>query len=127
MSNGPTAKATKYDGMGLLGAKRTVFVPPSLGWLLNSGVLLATGIAKPERFILDIQEKGLRIIRKVIVGDHEHFSESQFSGVNAPIVITEKDYYRDSSFFKKLEKSVFVLPVETKMSDQDFGKLEKYF
>lgn len=74
-------------------------------------MLVMCGIAQDEKFIRQIESKGIVIGEYYCVGDHEPFLKEKVlaSLENChSILTTEKDYWRNPSIFKNLKKAVFL-------------------
>jgi len=75
---------------------------------------LATGVAKPQLLIENLQEQGWQISAQLIKGDHECFQPQELAHLAAAcelILTTEKDYFRDKEIFTNLSRKVFILPL----------------
>jgi tetraacyldisaccharide 4'-kinase len=84
-------------------------------------VLVVCGIAQPEKFLLQIEEKGIGIGETYIVGDHDPFDGKKMQDLLKncnSILCTEKDYWRNPSIFNNANKPCFltelrIFPTET--------------
>ena len=74
-------------------------------------LLLACGIAEPDRFFSQILSKGMVVQNFYPVADHEDFDEKKMNELAKEcksLVITEKDYWRNPNFFKKIKLPFFI-------------------
>lgn len=75
---------------------------------------LVLGVAKPDRIEAGISSYRLNIVHRLTVIDHELFDkrslEACLSGSDA-LLTTEKDYWREKSYFDQLEKPVYLIPL----------------
>lgn len=75
---------------------------------------LALGIAKPERIEAGISAKGLNIVQRIVVPDHDIFDKKILASalqMSDALLTTEKDYWREKQYFDQLEIPVYVLPL----------------
>jgi len=74
-------------------------------------VCVMCGIAHPEKFLAQIQEKNIRVGNTYIVGDHECFDPKKIQNAIAnckSLLTTEKDYWRKPSLFEDVGKPCFI-------------------
>jgi tetraacyldisaccharide 4'-kinase len=79
---------------------------------MPSHVVVACGIARPERFLASLAHLGMTVVEKVVTNDHQSFSDGELERIaktKLPVVTTLKDYYRDKRVFDDLEADVYVL------------------
>ena len=75
-------------------------------------VLLLCGIAHPEQFEKQIQDRGIPIGNRYVVGDHEPFDPGSLNKALhqncRSILTTEKDYWRAPQVFAGIKLPIFV-------------------
>lgn len=75
-------------------------------------IALAAAIAHPEKFRTAVQSLGFEVLKTCFIGDHQSFVEASILELlhsGAPILITEKDYFRQPEFWQRPQ--VYVLPI----------------
>ena len=128
----PSGAITAGPGQGLENLQKTVpvfSVPFRQLWPVDSSdgtdysrdgvpVSLLAGIARPERVLEELEQKNIRIRHTLFLADHKSFAQACYqprvralSGCGH-IFLTEKDFYRDESFFRSLPGKVFILPLQ---------------
>ncbi len=90
-------------------------------------IQVITGIGNPQRFITTLKRLGANIIAEHLFADHHRFSKEDFqTGLNSPLVMTEKDAVK---CFDMQLNNAWYLPVSARLSaefDEEFlGKVEK--
>jgi tetraacyldisaccharide-1-P 4'-kinase len=82
---------------------------------------LVAGIARPSAFEADIAARSMQVTQRVVVNDHQPIPESKLQMAAADcdaIITTEKDYYRDQALFARIEKPIFVLPLNAEVPSE---------
>jgi tetraacyldisaccharide 4'-kinase len=79
------------------------------------------GIAHPERFFTSLQKQGF-ILQRHIFSDHYPFQKNDFTGLQLPIVMTEKDAMRCIIF---AQANMWVLPITLHLPDSFKSQLLK--
>lgn len=88
---------------------------PESAWIQQRSVLLALGIACPERVISHCREQGFPVVEKLLTGDHELFPLPELRalvGKVESVLTTEKDFWRQPSTLQELQKPIYILPLE---------------
>ncbi len=86
------------------------FEPVDLGELANLKVTLASGIARPERFLSTAKGLGWNIVSHVTFRDHHFFTERELQKLlrdnpTSELVFTEKDWVRLPPWFQGHERT----------------------
>ncbi|WP_019675574.1 tetraacyldisaccharide 4'-kinase [Arsukibacterium perlucidum] len=76
-------------------------------------VTLVAGIGNPERFRLTAQQAGFTVTGQRFFADHHQFTASDFSGINGPVLMTEKDAVKCQRFARD---NWYYLPVAASFS-----------
>jgi len=75
---------------------------------------LALGVAKPERVEAGIKRFNLTVQHRLTSADHEIFDKKSL-GIclenSDALLITEKDYWREKSYFDQMSKPVYLIPL----------------
>jgi tetraacyldisaccharide 4'-kinase len=93
---------------------------PKRCWSEQIAVLLALGIAHPQRVIEHCQQHRYPITDQLLSGDHELFPQEKLESLarkTGAILTTEKDFWRQSQVFEALNKPIYVLPLELRFPD----------
>ena len=98
------------------------YKPKNLDQFKNKKLLAIAGIGNPENFFKLIENKKLKIEKKLIFPDHYVFSESEIKKIirdaennNYHIIMTEKDYFKLKHFnLKKINYLKVILEFENK-------------
>ncbi len=109
------------DGLKPVSEKAQRNPPADIG----THLALICAIANPSRFERSVESLGYRIKTVKKFSDHLRIDKSMIADVlalNLPIVITEKDYYRNSQFWISLDAYVYTLPIHLKLISQDETK-----
>jgi len=86
-------------------------------------ITLFSGIAKPNFLIRQLSDLGFDVKHKLIVRDHASVSEDAFlelSKIGLPIVMTEKDYYRQRRFFSDSDFNIYLVRQKVQVSGSLF-------
>lgn len=88
---------------------------PESPWPSHSAVILALGIAHPDRVVEHCRQQRYPIIEQLTVGDHELFPQEKLESLTkkaGAILTTEKDFWRQSELLQSLKVPVYVLPLD---------------
>jgi tetraacyldisaccharide 4'-kinase len=100
-------------------------------WLQVKSWVLASGIARPERLEADLRERNFPLAEVLRFPDHETFDKTlvtQTMKKAEALVTTEKDYWRERSFFDNAPFPVYVLPLTLDwLQDDGFPKILDFF
>jgi len=100
---------------------------PKRSWSEQTAVMLALGIAHPQRVIEHCQQHKYPITDQLLSGDHEVFPQEKLESLAkkvGAILTTEKDFWRQSQALEALQIPIFVLPLELRFPDSfDLSKL----
>jgi tetraacyldisaccharide 4'-kinase len=85
-------------------------------------VILASGIANPERFRATAEKLGWTIVDHLSFPDHHRFTDKELRSIldraaGSPIVVTEKDWVKLPSWFKEMDQ-VAALRIEMVLDDE---------
>ncbi len=89
-------------------------------------VLLMCGIAQPEYFLSQIQNKNIEFAKTYIVPDHGDFDRQKMQGLLKDcksILSTEKDYWRNPLIFSNIDKPCFLAELELSPLKSDSNSL----
>ena len=85
----------------------------------RSKVLLAVGVAMPQRVHASAQKSGVEVYRSYVVGDHEKFCPEQmkkYAEGCSVVLTTAKDYWRDPEVFSHLSIPTMIMDIEVNIS-----------
>lgn len=76
----------------------------------EGGITLLCGIASPEKFLAYAKKEGFFLQKRILLADHEPLKKEHKKLLlkAKKILITEKDYYRDKTFFDQLSCPVYI-------------------
>lgn len=77
--------------------------------------ILALGLARPERLVRSLKERGLLIVRQHITRDHERFDVEllrSWSSEADALITSEKDYWRAPEALATIGLPVYTIPLE---------------
>jgi tetraacyldisaccharide 4'-kinase len=78
-------------------------------------IFIVAGIARPERFLQDLEIEGVLPNKRLFLPDHHPISRSILSeslGTSSAVITTAKDYWRNPEVFGSLKIPVFVKKIE---------------
>jgi tetraacyldisaccharide 4'-kinase len=84
-------------------------------WSSHNAVVLALGIAHPDRVVEHCRKQRYPITEQLTVGDHELFPKEKLEILTqktGAILTTEKDFWRQSELLNTLKVPVYVLPLD---------------
>jgi tetraacyldisaccharide 4'-kinase len=84
--------------------------------LAPCSVTLVAGIGHPQRFALTAVQAGFTVVENRFFSDHHQFSAADFSGINGPVLMTEKDAVKCQHF---ANDDWYFLPVDARFSEKD--------
>lgn len=88
---------------------------PESPWSSHGSVILALGIAHPDRVVEHCRQRHYPITERLTVGDHELFPRETLENLTrkaGAILTTEKDLWRQSELLNTLKIPVYVLPLD---------------
>jgi tetraacyldisaccharide-1-P 4'-kinase len=88
---------------------------PETPWSSHTAVILALGIAHPDRVAEHCHQQRYPITERLTVGDHELFPKEKLETLTEKtkaILTTEKDFWRQSELLSSLKVPVYVLPLD---------------
>lgn len=92
-----------------------------------SSWVLATGIARPERLESDLRAKSMNLTHILRYADHEIFDKGEILRAMQDaeaLLTTEKDYWRERSYFDAAPFPVYVLPLSLDwLQGESFSKI----
>jgi tetraacyldisaccharide 4'-kinase len=88
-------------------------------------LIACAGIAEPEQFFVGLEQRGLRLLRRLPLADHAAYDMEVVSGIKEAMsiskarycVVTEKDAVKLVAIAGELEASILVAPLEIDMED----------
>jgi tetraacyldisaccharide 4'-kinase len=91
--------------------------------LAGREVILASGIANPDRFRSTAEKLGWLVVDHYSFSDHHRFTDEELRAIldrvqGVPVVVTEKDWVKLPLWFKELER-VFALRIEMVLDDEE--------
>jgi tetraacyldisaccharide 4'-kinase len=84
--------------------------------LAPCSVTLVAGIGHPQRFASTAVQAGFTVVENRFFSDHHQFSAADFSGINGPVLMTEKDAVKCQHF---ANDDWYFLPVDARFSEKD--------
>jgi tetraacyldisaccharide 4'-kinase len=96
-------------------------VPPDT--LSGRKVILASGIANPERFRGTAEKLGWIVVDHYSLPDHHRFADNELRSIldraaELPVVVTEKDWVKLPAWFKEMDQ-VAALRIEMVLDDEE--------
>jgi tetraacyldisaccharide 4'-kinase len=88
---------------------------PETPWSSQRSVILALGIAHPDRVVEHCRQQHYPITEQLTVGDHELFPKEKLETLTqktGAILTTEKDFWRQSALLNSFKVPVYVLPLD---------------
>lgn len=103
------------------GANLQSLVPSDV--LSGRKVILASGIANPERFRGTVEKFGWIVVAHYSFPDHHRFTDKELRSIldraaGLPVVVTEKDWVKVPAWFKELDQ-VAALRIEMVLDDEE--------
>lgn len=88
---------------------------PETSWSSHKAVILALGIAHPDRVLEHCRQQNYPVTEQLTVRDHELFPKEKLETLTQKtkaILTTEKDFWRQSALLNSLKVPVYVLPLD---------------
>ena len=90
--NGGVAETGEYAMCLNQGKPRRVLDDQEVDWAtLGDSVSAIAGIGNPERFFASLRQRGLHLCCERPFADHHPYCETDFQGLDGPLLMTEKD------------------------------------